>query len=141
MAPVITIISDNSTLIEPNPIQLKCTALGVPRPILSWSLQDKVILTTARIGGDTIPRDSVFHVDEYGNGFNIKLNISGIYAKPTNRYGTVKYSERQVSLELMVPNSTKKMAGNYKCLAINAIGATRKSSYINVYCKYAVGSR
>lgn len=92
-SPSITFITPNQTLIKSNSIHqheinLTCRATGSPTPILSWTYNGQILLSTSRIHyAQTQPEinNKSLYIDEHGNGITFNAhygnNISTIKSK------------------------------------------------------------
>lgn len=95
-------------------------------------------LTTARLqlDDDSDKTNQNYTIDKYGNPFSEFIDIP---------FGTVKSSifgklqfhrTNEVSLELVVPGTVRKLSGLYQCVADNAIGRDAKSIQVSVLSTY-----
>lgn len=125
-------------LLDSHELRLLCTATGTPRPVLSWTRNGQMQLTTARLQlvEDSHESNKNYTIDKYGNPFSKLVDIPFDTAK-YSIFGTVQFQRtNEVSLELVVPQTGRKMSGLYQCVADNAIGRDAKSTHVSVLSTY-----
>lgn len=140
------------TLVEPSLLELRCLASGYPLPIVSWALNGRTLLTTARVYDRLLTGQSpamsanrnVIYIDEYGNGASshVDANVTDWYQTKPPRGGRVEKHGAEggggivsISLVFSVDAAEKKVSGNYTCSAINAVGSAKGMVHLNVLGK------
>lgn len=125
------------TLVEPSPLELRCSASGAPTPILSWTLNGRTLLSTARVHNlvlAPLADGNVIVINELGNIVNESWSLE----VPPHRQGRVQRVVRSdgggvmVTLALRMGADEKKVSGNYTCSAVNAVGKDERVFRLSV---------
>lgn len=133
--PIIDFVSKDVELLDSHELRLRCTATGKPRPVLSWTRNGQMHLTTARLQlfDDSNESYQNYTIDKYGNPFSELIDIPFGTVK-SSIFGTLRFQRtNEVSLEMVIPGTARKVSGLYQCVADNAIGRDAKSTQVSVF--------
>lgn len=136
--PIINFVSKDVEILNTHELRLRCTATGTPRPVLSWTRNGQMQLTTARLQmfDDFNKSKQIYTIDRYGNPFSEAIGIPFDSVK-SPIYGISQFLRtNEISLELVVPVTARKLSGLYQCVADNAIGRDAKSTQVSVLSTY-----
>lgn len=112
MPKIIDQTKDFATLKE-NEFNLNCSARGSPTPVLSWTLNEKIVISSLNFTEKSIPNDK------------LKLQIS------FDESATLQRNENnEISLEL-TSNESKSISSAYVCSAVNDFGTDTRSTKVN----------
>lgn len=136
--PIIDFVTKDVELLDTHELRLRCAASGKPRPVLSWTRNGQMQLTTARLQlvEDSNESNRNYTIDKYGNPIS-ELDEIPFGTVKSSIFGTLQFHRyNEVSLDLVVPVRARKMSGLYQCIADNAIGRDAKSTEVSVLSTY-----
>ncbi|KAJ6636829.1 Hemicentin-1, partial [Pseudolycoriella hygida] len=152
--PSVTYTTPNTTIYSTDQLKLTCQAFGIPKPILTWHYNGRLLLTTSHIHYDNKINSATtlnkeIYINQYGNGININsFPLHNRTVKLTNinemkrYYGIVTLASStspsnainadEITFDLVLPSAAKKRSGKFSCFAANAIGRDGKHSFVKV---------
>lgn len=116
-------------------IRLSCTSMGNPTPIISWISNGHILSTTSKLNFEkllsTVHESSIFFTGHgqgitYLDPFKLKKIKENFYSE------LAIIDEKTIKLDIIFPEKSERMAGNYKCYAYNALGRSEKSLDVEI---------
>ncbi|XP_055376724.1 hemicentin-1-like [Condylostylus longicornis] len=136
-------------------IELECSTKGNPMPILTWTFNNKILLTTSkiidtntnneRINGTIDERADPIFIDKFSNTFT-RYDSNEIFGSQLwvnenkGLYGKVVRNKYETNLTLFINDKKQKKSGVYTCFAINAIGTDKYDIKVEIYSEPALTS-